>query len=175
MEAQEYPDRARSGRTGTQWSKRQAAAQPQHHKAANPCPAVRNAKTSGESALKAPNLPRPRESRSDQSGTPRAEPGGGLQDAPVKRLRREQLGHINPITVTHREERKFVMPILQQKQPQHAEIALRAYHLWKTEGHPTGSDQRHWLLAEAELKNENGTQVPTPAARTPKRPATLLA
>lgn len=77
-----------------------------------------------------------------------------------------------------REERKNVMPTPQQQQPQHAEIALRAYHLWKEEGHPIDSDQRHWLLAEAELKNGRGTlaplQVPTPAARTPKRKANLL-
>ena len=67
------------------------------------------------------------------------------------------------------------MPTIQPKQPQQTEIALRAFTLWKKEGHPTGSDQRHGLQAEAELKNGNGIQVPTLAARTPKRPATLLA
>lgn len=33
-----------------------------------------------------------------------------------------------------------------------AAISQRAYELWEAEGRPSGSDQRHWLQAEQELR-----------------------
>lgn len=61
------------------------------------------------------------------------------------------------------------------KQPNHEEIALRAFELWTKEGYPMGNDQRHWLQAEAELKSRAVPPPPNPAARTPKRAVALMA
>jgi hypothetical protein len=36
--------------------------------------------------------------------------------------------------------------------PTQAEIAARAHQLWLEEGQPHGSDERHWLQAEQELR-----------------------
>jgi hypothetical protein len=35
--------------------------------------------------------------------------------------------------------------------PKHAEIAVRAYHIWEEEGRPHGRDFDHWLKAEQEI------------------------
>lgn len=53
-------------------------------------------------------------------------------------------------------------------QPKHEEIALRAFQLWTQEGHPMGSDQRHWHQAEAELKNKGRSLPPQPLPPAPK-------
>lgn len=35
--------------------------------------------------------------------------------------------------------------------PDRAAIQLRAWEIWKAEGHPTGREKEHWLRAEKEL------------------------
>ena len=41
--------------------------------------------------------------------------------------------------------------------PTPSEIAARAHQLWLEEGQPHGSDERHWLQAEQELRAAAGT------------------
>jgi hypothetical protein len=40
----------------------------------------------------------------------------------------------------------------QDFQPQHDEIALRAYQIWEACGRPSGDEWAHWYKAEAELQ-----------------------
>lgn len=40
-------------------------------------------------------------------------------------------------------------------------ISNRAYELWENEGRPEGSDQRHWLQAEQELRGATNTSTPS--------------
>ena len=58
-----------------------------------------------------------------------------------------------------------------QKQPQHADIALRAFDLWTKAGKPMGNDQRLWLQAEAELKNGGIAKITASNASAPKNNA----
>ena len=41
-----------------------------------------------------------------------------------------------------------------------AEITKRAHWYWEAEGCPHGSDIRHWLRAEAEVRAEHGIPLP---------------
>ncbi len=56
-----------------------------------------------------------------------------------------------------------------QAQPRHEEIAIRAFQLWTQEGQPLGDGERHWLQAEAELKNGAGAAGQAPSGRRGKR------
>ena len=56
-------------------------------------------------------------------------------------------------------------------QPTHEAIALRAFQLWSQEGQPLGDGERHWLQAEAELKNGGATKSNTSIGRRAKRAA----
>jgi len=56
-----------------------------------------------------------------------------------------------------------------QAQPSHEAIALRAFHLWSQAGQPMDSGERHWLQAEAELKNGASTKPNAPIGRRAKR------
>ena len=40
--------------------------------------------------------------------------------------------------------------------PTHDEIALRAYAKWEEHGRYHGFDERHWLDAESEIRNQAG-------------------
>ena len=58
----------------------------------------------------------------------------------------------------------------QQTQPKHEAIAIRAFQLWAQDGEPLGQSERHWLLAEAELKHGVGqTSTPVPVGSRAKR------
>lgn len=63
------------------------------------------------------------------------------------------------------------MPPNKQNQPKHEDIARRAFEIWVKEGQPVGSDQRHWLQAEAELKKGSDAKSPAPAANIQKNNA----
>jgi hypothetical protein len=54
-------------------------------------------------------------------------------------------------------------------QPTHEEIALRAFQLWTQEGQPFGNGDRHWLQAEAEMKNGTRAGAVAQASRRAKR------
>jgi len=54
-------------------------------------------------------------------------------------------------------------------QPRQDEIALRAFQLWTLEGHPMDSAERHWLQAEAELRNGPSAKTRSPVRRHAKR------
>jgi len=69
-------------------------------------------------------------------------------------------------TATKNDRKETVMPANKQKQPQHADIALRAFELWTKAGKPMGHDQRLWLQAEAELKNGVIAKVAAPAMKS---------
>ena len=49
------------------------------------------------------------------------------------------------------------------KAPTHEEIARRAYFIWLEAGKPTGSEQKHWAQAEAELRAAKAGKVETKA------------
>lgn len=54
-----------------------------------------------------------------------------------------------------------------------AEIALRAYQIWESEGQPHGKDFEHWLRAETELsKGSADKKSATTARRAPARKPT---
>jgi hypothetical protein len=61
------------------------------------------------------------------------------------------------------------MSLNQQPQPSHEAIASRAFQLWMQEGQPQGDGERHWLQAEAELKNGSNAKQATPVNRRAKR------
>ncbi|WP_375414387.1 DUF2934 domain-containing protein [uncultured Bradyrhizobium sp.] len=42
-------------------------------------------------------------------------------------------------------------------QPDDEDIRTRAYDLWKQAGEPEDRDEEFWLLAEQELRNEDGS------------------
>ena len=64
------------------------------------------------------------------------------------------------------------MPANQQQPPSHEAIAIRAFELWTQDGQPMGNSERHWLQAEAELKNGGGAKSSSSAGRRAKRAAT---
>jgi hypothetical protein len=45
-----------------------------------------------------------------------------------------------------------------------SEIAVVAYHLWETAGHPASRDLQFWLQAEAQLRAAAKTATAPPAA-----------
>lgn len=71
-------------------------------------------------------------------------------------------------TTNKNDRKETVMPANKQKQPQHADIALRAFELWTRAGKPMGNDQRLWLQAEAELKNGGVAKTSAPSAAAAK-------
>ena len=55
------------------------------------------------------------------------------------------------------------------------DISKRAFEIWEQEGKPTGKEQDHWLLAEAELrtdsmKNQKGRNITSQDASMLKTP-----
>jgi hypothetical protein len=57
-----------------------------------------------------------------------------------------------PAPLAERPERETAAP--HHDGPAHDWIAVRAYHLWETQGRPDGSDREHWLEAERQLRAE---------------------
>lgn len=54
---------------------------------------------------------------------------------------------------------------VQDQDPVHAKIKLRAHEIWVREGCPSGHDLDHWLQAESEIAAEAASETGHPPAR----------
>lgn len=53
--------------------------------------------------------------------------------------------------------------IVQNQDPVHVKIELRAYEIWLHEGCPSGHDLDHWLRAESEVAAEAAPEIEQPS------------